>query len=152
MNRINLITLGVRDIAVSRKFYREGLGFETAATEDGPGIVFFNNKGTRLALYSLKEMTEETGEMVEEAPRGFSGVTLAYNAKSAEEVDIVMKQAAGAGGRIVKQPEWVFWGGYSGYFKDPDGHLWEVAYADFWRFDEQGMLIMESKEKLYVCI
>lgn len=143
MNRINLITLGVRDIAVSRKFYREGLGFETAATEDGPGIVFFNNKGTRLALYSLKKLAEETGEKMEEAAQGFSGVTLAYNAKSAKEVDSVMKQAADAGGRIVKEPEWVFWGGYSGYFKDPDGHLWEAAYADFWKFDEQDMLIME---------
>lgn len=143
MNRINLITLGVRDISVSRKFYREGLGFETAAVEDGPGIVFFKNKGTRLALYSLKELAEETSENMEEAAIGFSGMTLAYNTKSAEEVDSVMKQAADAGGRIVKEPEWVFWGGYSGYFKDPDGHLWEVAYAEFWKFDEQEMLIME---------
>ncbi|MDZ5783260.1 VOC family protein [Marinococcus luteus] len=143
MDRINLITLGVRDVAASRKFYREGLGFEAAAAEDGPNIVFFNNKGTRLALYSLKELAEEIGEKMEEAAQGFSRVTLSYNAKSAEEVDFVIKQAAEAGGKIVKEPEWVFWGGYSGYFKDPDGHLWETAYAEFWKFDEQDMLIME---------
>ena len=143
MNRINLITLGVRDISISKTFYQEGLGFESAAAEDGPGVVFFNNKGTRLALYSLKELAKETGENIEGAAQGFSGVTLAYNAKSAEEVDSFMKQAAAAGGRIVKEPDWVFWGGYSGYFKDPDGHMWEVAYADFWKFDEQDMLIMK---------
>ncbi|GEK58636.1 glyoxalase [Marinococcus halophilus] len=143
MNRINLITLGVRNMTVSVQFYRDGLGFETNTEEDAPGIVFFNNEGTKLALYPLKELAKETGEKVEDPGQGFSGMTLAYNAKSVEEVDAIIQQAASAGGRVAKEPEWVFWGGYSGYFKDPDGYIWEAAYAEFWKFDEQNMLILE---------
>ncbi|SIS46050.1 VOC family protein [Salimicrobium flavidum] len=139
MNRINLITLGVRDITSSLRFYRDGLGFQTKAEED-PGIVFFQNNGTKLALYQLEELQKDIGEPGE---RGrFSGITLAYNTKSEEEVDHVLLQAEKAGGTIVKPAERVFWGGYSGYFLDPDGYTWEVAYGEDWEFDEQDMLII----------
>ncbi|SFA96257.1 hypothetical protein SAMN04488072_104179 [Lentibacillus halodurans] len=143
MNRINLITLGVQDIHLSLTFYRDGLGFQTSVKEDNPEIVFFQNDGTKLALYPLEELAKDANEQEPQARRGFSGITLAYNAKSAEEVDGVMETAAKAGGTIVKESKRVFWGGYSGYFADPDGYMWEVAYGEDWTFDENDMLIIE---------
>ena len=73
----------------------------------------------------------------------FSGITLAYNAKSKDEVDAIFSKIERIGGSIPKAPELVFWGGYSGYFRDPDGYYWEVAYADSWKFDENDMLVIE---------
>jgi uncharacterized protein len=143
MNRINLITLGVKNISQSLKFYRDGLGFETSVAEETPGIVFFKNGGTKLALYPLDELAKDINENAPPAGRGFSGITLAYNAKSAEEVDKIINSAEMAGGKIVKAPQKVFWGGYSGYFLDLDGYYWEVAYAESWKFDENDMLIID---------
>ncbi|WP_100407838.1 VOC family protein [Bacillus solitudinis] len=143
MNRINIITLGVKDIHESLIFYRDGLGFETSVKEESPGIVFFNNKGTKLALYPLDELSKDINEKKQLISKGFSGITFAFNANSVKEVDEVMKQAEKAGGKIVKSPERVFWGGYSGYFSDPDGYHWEVAYADIWEFDNNEMLIIK---------
>lgn len=143
MNRINLITLGVKNISQSLKFYHDGLGFETSVTEETPGIVFFKNGGTKLALYPLDELSKDINESDPPAGQGFSGITLAYNAKSAEEVDRIFETVEQAGGKIVKAPQKVFWGGYSGYFSDPDGYYWEVAYAESWNFDENDMLIID---------
>lgn len=143
MNRINLITLGVRDISLSLTFYRDGLGFQTSMTEESPGIVFFNNAGTKLSLYPLEALIKDFNKNETSSKQGFSGITLAYNAKSAEEVDEIMEKAEKAGGTIVKAPETVFWGGYSGYFCDPDGYYWEVAYSVDWKFDQNDMLIIE---------
>ncbi|MFZ3577787.1 VOC family protein [Virgibacillus sp. DJP39] len=143
MNRINLITLGVNDIGKSLKFYRDGLGFETSEKKESPDVVFFQNAGTKLALYPLEELAKDINEEEPPARGGFSGISLAYNAKSAEEVDEVMEKAKQAGATIVKPPERVFWGGYSGYFADPDGYHWEVAFGDMWKFDENDMLIIE---------
>lgn len=143
MNRINIITLGVKDMQRSLTFYRDGLGFKTSVKEEHPGIVFFDNQGTKLALYPLEELAKDIEDTEQRNNKGFSGITLAFNAHSAAEVDEVIKQAAQAGGTIVKYPELVFWGGYSGYFSDPDGYLWEVAFADTWKFDENEMLIIE---------
>ncbi|WP_117170295.1 VOC family protein [Paraliobacillus sediminis] len=143
MNRINIITLGVNDLHRSLIFYRDGLGFETSVNEKSPGIVFFNNKGTKLALYPLVELSKDINQKEQLPSKGFSGITFAYNATSVEEVDEVMKQAEKAGGKIVKSPEYVFWGGYSGYFSDPDGYHWEVAYAANWEFDNNEMLIIK---------
>ncbi|SDN65109.1 VOC family protein [Alkalicoccus daliensis] len=143
MNRINLITLGVENIPTSLRFYRDGLGFETSVSEENPGIVFFNNRGTKLALYPLDELAKDINQK-EQLVRGkFSGITFAFNAHSAEEVDQVMKQAEKAGGKIIKSPQKVFWGGYSGYFSDPDGYHWEVAFAESWEFDENEMLVIK---------
>lgn len=143
MNRVNLITLGVKDLQLSLLFYRDGLGFQTSVREENPSIVFFNNAGTKLALYSLEALSKDISENERLTKQGFSGVTFAYNAKSAEEVDVIMGKAKKAGGTIVKPPQKVFWGGYSGYFADPDGYYWEVAYSKDWRFDQNDMLIIE---------
>lgn len=143
MNRLNLLTLGVTDIGKSLTFYRDGLGFETSEENENPAVVFFNNAGTKLALYPLDELAKDISEKEPPARGKFSGITLAYNAKSAEEVDEVMEKAKRAGATITKFPERVFWGGYSGYFADPDGYHWEVAFGDNWQFDENDMLIME---------
>lgn len=143
MNRLNLITLGVEDIGKSFKFYKDGLGFETSEDSENPAVVFFNNAGTKLALYPLEELSKDINEKEPPARGEFSGITLAYNAKSAKEVDEVMEKAKNAGATIVKSPERVFWGGYSGYFADPDGYYWEVAFGDNWEFDKNDMLIIE---------
>lgn len=144
MNRINLITLGVKDMAASLKFYRDGMGFVTSVKEQQPKIVFFNNNGTKLALYPIEELAKDIDEQHPPARAGFSSLTLAYNAKSLKEVDDVMNKAAKAGAEIVKPPQRVFWGGYSGYFRDLDGYYWEVAYAESWEFDEQDMLVIDE--------
>ncbi|WP_223702520.1 VOC family protein [Sutcliffiella deserti] len=143
MNRINLITLGVRDMETSLKFYRDGLGFSTIVKEEAPAIVFFNNGGSKLALYPLEELSKDINEQEPPVGSGFPGFTQAYNAKSADEVDRIMEKVEQAGGKIVKKPQRVFWGGYSGYFTDPDGFYWEVAYGETWEFDENDMLVIK---------
>lgn len=143
MNRINIITLGVKDINRSLKFYRDGLGFQTSVSQENPEIVFFKNDGTRLALYPLGDLSKDIDPKNPPERGGFSGITLAYNAKSAVEVDEIIQKAEQAGGVIEKTPQKVFWGGYSGYFSDPDGYYWEVAYAENWAFDENDMLMIE---------
>lgn len=127
--RISMITLGVRDMAASVKFYEEGLGFPRM--ESPPEVAFFTLNGTWLGLYSRQALAEDATVPAE--GEGFEGFALAHNVASEEEVDLVVRQAADAGAEVVKPPQKVFWGGYSGYFKDPDGHLWEVAYNPlFW--------------------
>jgi uncharacterized protein len=143
MNRINLLTLGVENIQNSLKFYRDGLGFTTSVKEDNPGIVFFSNQGTRLSLYQIDELEKDINQANPPKRDGFSGITLAYNAKSEEEVDQVIEKAKRAGASIIKTPQRVFWGGYSGYFSDPDGYVWEVAYGENWSFDENDMLVID---------
>jgi len=143
MNRINIVCLGVRDMARSVRFYRDGLGFQTEEKEDSPAVIFFNNNGTKLELYPLELLAKDISEA--DPPKiaeGFSGVTLAYNAKSEEEVREVMALAKAAGAVIAKEPQKVFWGGYSGYFSDPDGYLWEVAHNPHWAFDENDMIVL----------
>ena len=136
--KIGLITLGVTDLNRSLKFYRDGLGFPTHDYNEDAGIVFFKLEGTWLALYPKDELVKDLGEDAEKAglkfdqeKSSFGGVTLAHNVKTKEEVDAVVQQAVDAGATLVKQPQDEFWGGYSGYFADPDGHLWEVAYNPF---------------------
>jgi uncharacterized protein len=127
--RISMITLGVHDLAKSVKFYEHGLGFPRL--ESPPEVAFFTLNGTWLGLYGRDALAEDAN--VSSAGEGFESFTLAHNVQSEAEVDEVMGQAIEAGATLVKQPQKVFWGGYSGYFKDPDGHLWEVAYnPHFW--------------------
>lgn len=145
LNRINLIALGVKEIAKSLKFYRD-IGFEASVvgTDHEPVIVFFKNQGSKLELFPLDQLAKDINE--ENPPAlptgGFSGITLAYNAKSEAEVDNIFKQVKEAGAEIAKEPKKTDWGGYSGYFKDPDGYYWEVAYGSNWKFDESDMLII----------
>jgi catechol 2,3-dioxygenase-like lactoylglutathione lyase family enzyme len=122
--RISLITLGVSDLARSTLFYRDGLGFPTH--EDFEGVTFFKLQGTWLSLYPRTDLAADA--KVPAHGSGFSGFTLAHNVRSKEEVDAVLQQAQQAGATIAKQAQEAVWGGYSGYFADPDGYLWEVAW------------------------
>lgn len=127
--RISLITLGVADLERSIAFYRDGLGL---ARRDGPeGIAFFETGGTWLSLYPREKLAEDAES--ESAGSGFRAFTLAHNVRTKEEVNAVLEQAAAAGARIRKPARMASWGGYSGYFDDPDAFLWEVAWnPHFW--------------------
>ena len=127
--RISMITLGVRDVTASVKFYEEGLGLPRM--DSPPDVAFFTLNGTWLGLYGREALAEDAAVAAE--GHGFEGFSLAHNLESEAEVDALMVQAVAAGATLVKPPQKVFWGGYSGYFKDPDGHLWEIAYnPHFW--------------------
>lgn len=125
--RISMITLAVRDLARAVIFYEQGLGFPRK--ESPPEVAFFTLNGTWLSLYGRDALAEDA--MVPAAGSGFEGFALAHNVSSEAEVRNVIDQAVAAGATLVKAPQKVFWGGYSGYFKDPDGHLWEVAHNPF---------------------
>ncbi|MEQ9454901.1 MAG: VOC family protein [Phycisphaeraceae bacterium] len=125
--RLSIVTLGVRDLDRSVRFYRDGLGFP--ATDISEKIAFFQLQGVRLALYPRAGLAEDAG--VPDEPAGFAGITLAHNVRSPEEVDRTLQEAVNAGARLIKPGQEVFWGGYSGYLADPDGHLWEVAHNPF---------------------
>jgi len=125
--RISMVTLGVRDLAAAIDFYEGGLGFPRM--ESPPEVAFFTLNGTWLGLYGREALAEDAQVATE--GNGFEGFSLAHNVACENEVDEVMAQAIAAGATLVKKPQKVFWGGYSGYFKDPDGHLWEVAHNPF---------------------
>lgn len=123
--RISMITLGVKDLNAAVEFYQQGLGLPRREPYSD-GMAFFDLNGTWLGLYPWDKLAEDA--TVPPEGTGFRGVTLAHNVKSKEEVNAVMSQAIAAGATQIKEPQDVFWGGYSGYFADLDGHLWEVAW------------------------
>ena len=131
--KLNLITLGVDDIERSLDFFEKGLGWKKSPASQGD-FALFSLGGIVLGLYPKKELAQDATVNAEGS--GFPGLTLSYNAKSEKEVDEVLKQVESLGATIVKPAQKVFWGGYSGYFKDFDGHLFEVAHNPFWEFDE----------------
>ncbi|WP_018608555.1 VOC family protein [Uliginosibacterium gangwonense] len=127
--RISLITLGVADLERARDFYKK-LGFPVMP-ESNDKVVFMGLNGLWLSLYPREALAEDVG--CSATGSGFRGITLAHNVRSKEEVGHVLAQAEAAGGRIVKPAQDVFWGGFSGYFADPDDFLWEVAWnPHFW--------------------
>jgi len=132
--RISLVTLGVSDLAWSRSFY-EALGWQRRMAKV-EGIVFFQAGDAAMALYPRGELAKDAN--VEAEGDGFRGITLAYNTRSRGEVDAVLAEAESAGARIVKPAKEAFWGGYSGYFSDPDGFLWEVVWNPFFVIAEDG--------------
>jgi len=138
--RISIITLGVRDLARSLAFYRDGLGLPTTWSPD-KGVIVFQTTGTCLALYPLEKLAEDVGPEFDVPPAKFSGITLAHNVRERSDVDRVLAEAAAAGAKIEKPAADTFWGGYSGYFSDPDGYLWEVAHGAF-EFREDGSLVI----------
>lgn len=126
--KITLVTLGVGNVNESIQFYRDGLGFPMQDREENSDVAFFELEGTWLSLYPRASLAEDATVSNDET--GFSGITLAHNVSREAEVDTILEEAKAAGGRIVKPAQDAFWGGYSGYFADPDGHLWEVAYPE----------------------
>ena len=135
--RVSLVTLGVADLSRARAFY-EALGWCASGASQATVVFFHGAGGPALGLFGRSSLANDAH--VADHPTGFAAVTLACNLGSEAEVDAFFARAIEAGGRATKRPETVFWGGYSGYFADPDGHLWEVAYNPFFPFDERGAL------------
>ena len=131
--KLNLITLGIEDFEKSLNFYEKGLGWKKS-DKSMDDLALFDLSGIILALHSREELENDT--TLQYQPTTFSGLTISQNAKSENEVDEILGKVAKLGATIVKPPQKVYWGGYSGYFKDLDGYLFEVAYNPFWEFDE----------------
>lgn len=127
--RISMITLGVRDLLRSVEFYEQGLGFPRM--ESPPEVAFFTLNGTWLGLYGREALANDASVSAESG--GFAGFSLAHNVRSEQEVDQVMARAESAGAVVTRPARKTDWGGYAGYFSDPDGYLWEIAYNPlFW--------------------
>lgn len=126
--KLSLVTLGVSDLMNARAFYEDVLGFEPAP-ESTEGVAFYDMEGTWLGLYPADVLAEDA--QVSPEGGGFRQVTVAHNEPSREAVDALFGNLREKGVEIVKEPQETSWGGYSGYFADPDGHLWEVAYNPF---------------------
>jgi catechol 2,3-dioxygenase-like lactoylglutathione lyase family enzyme len=137
--KLNLITLGVENINRAVEFYEKGLGWKrsVASTDD---MVVFSLGGIALSLYPRAELADDIG--ISSNGSGFSGITLSHNVRSEEEADDVMDLVKRLGATIIKPAQKVFWGGYSGYFRDPDGHLFEVAYNPHWKLDKDDNLVL----------
>lgn len=133
-----MITLGVADLERSYRFYRDGLGLPTTR-RPAHGIVFFQTSGAVLALFPFEDLAEDVGAAWNVPRSKFTGITLAHNVRERSEVDEVLALAAAAGAQIVKPAGETSWGGYSGYFGDPDSYLWEVAWGAF-DFNKDGSL------------
>ncbi len=136
--RLSLVTLGVRDLARARAFY-EALGWN-GRSPDGD-VVFFQAGGMIVGLWSREKLAEDS---VVSDSGGWGGITLAYNARSREEVDAVIDEARAAGGTVAREPAETFWGGYSAMFHDPEGHAWEVAHNPFWTVADDGSVHLGS--------
>jgi len=133
--RVSLITLGVDDLDRARRFYEDGLGWTPKAAPEG--VVFYQLPGIAFALFGRTDLAEDARHSVDGR---FSGITIAINQRTEADVDAVLAQAEAAGATILKPAERVFWGGYSGYFADPDGHVWEVALNPAWTINDDGTL------------
>jgi len=131
--RISVITLGVADLTRSRLFYEHGLGWQ-ASSRSNERITFFQVGGMVLALYPRVALAQDAH--LANDGTGFGGITLAYNVRHRENVDAVLAEVQEAGARLLKPAEEVHWGGYSGYFADPDGYPWEVAWNPYWELRE----------------
>lgn len=137
--KLNLITLGVKDLARSLDFYENGLGWKKSNMSQD-SVAFFQLNGMVLSLFNRSSLAEDAN--VPDQVTGFSALTLAYNAESEEEVRNVISKVRMLGAKVLKEPQQVFWGGYSAYFADPDGHLFEVAYNPFFPLNEKGEVVL----------
>ena len=133
--RMSLITLGVADLARACRFYESGLGWQVGQLVENE-VVFFQLNGLILSLYQRDALAKDAG--ITDSRAGFSGIALAYNARSRADVDNVLVEVERAGGSVMKPAQAASWGGYSGYFADPDGHLWEVAHNPYFPIDAEG--------------
>ena len=141
--RLSIITLGVHDLARAKRFY-ETLGW-TASPAGNAHIVFFQLPGMVLGLYPRAALADDA-QLPDGVPPGrFGGMAIAYNARDKAEVDRVLQEAVAAGARLLKPAHDAFWGGYSGYFADPDGHPWEVAFNPHWELQKDGSLRLPGR-------
>lgn len=138
--RISLVTLGVADVAASRAFY-ERLGWK-ASSIGGGQVAFFQAGGMAFAVWGRKELAEDAGLPL--AGPGFGGVALAHNVRTRDEVEAVLNEAERAGAKILKPAHDAFWGGHTGYFADPDGHPWEVAWNPAFELTAEGNVILPA--------
>ncbi len=137
--RLSVVTLGVGDLTRSRQFYEQGLGWKRG--NDSQDVVFYQLNGMVLALFPRTELAKDA--LISNEGHGFGGISLALCARSREEVDDILAQAKKAGAKILTPAQDVSWGGYSGYFADPDGHPWEIAWNPFWTLTPEGNVRLE---------
>lgn len=133
--RLTIVGLGVQDLSASTRFYEESFGWKKTSSSNDD-ISFFQLNGILLSLYNRDKLAEDATVPAEGT--GFKGFTLAYNARSKEEVDELIEMLRSKGVKIVKEPQDVFWGGYSSYVADPDDNLWEIAFNPYLKMDEEG--------------
>ena len=134
--RISLITLGVSDLERSLRFYRDGLGWPVSGASVAGVVAFLHTRGAVLALWSRRDLAADAN--IPDGGSGFGGIALAHNVRAKEEVDSVIAEAVKAGGSLLKAAHEADWGGYSGYFADPDGYPWEVAFNPGFPIDAEG--------------
>jgi uncharacterized protein len=140
--RLSIITLGVRDRAAMTAFYEDVIGF----TNFGPrAMAMFDMGGFVLGLWERAKLAEDAGLADTGSVDDFRGVAMAYNARSRDEVDAIFARLEAAGANITKRPHESFWGGYSGYFTDPEGNPWEIAHNPFWTLDEAGRVVLPAE-------
>ena len=138
ISRVTVITLDVSDLNRSTKFYESVLG--TSPNTSYEGVTFIELPGAWISLYPLDNLAKDISPDVPKNQNGFSGITLAYNARNKEDVISIIERARSGGAYIEKEPQETFWSGFSGYFTDPDGHYWEVAWGPMFDFTESGEL------------
>jgi predicted lactoylglutathione lyase len=141
--RLTVLTLGVADLGKATTFYEAVLG--TPPNRSYDGVTFIELPGTWIALYPLDNLARDISPDVPTTRSGFSGITLAHNTRSRDEVIAIMESAKSAGARVVKEPQETFWGGFSGYFADLDGYYWEVAWGPMFAVAGNGELRFKNK-------
>jgi predicted lactoylglutathione lyase len=141
MTKLTAITLGVRDVPASARFYK-ALGFERKFRATGDEIVFLDAGGVVLALWSWDKLAEDSVVTSQPRPQTFRGSTLAWNCATPADVDAAFDKAIAAGAAVLRRPEKTDYGGYRGYFADPDGHVWEIVQAPGFAFTDDGRLIL----------
>jgi len=142
-SRLSIITLGVADRAAMTAFYRDVIGLKLYNEK---GMTMFDLGGLVLGLWEYYKLAKDAGQP-EGAATGFKGTAIAYNARSEAEVDAIFQRLAEAGVQVTTAPHKSFWGGYSGYFADPEGNAWEVAFNPFWALDEDGKLVLPARKE-----
>ena len=139
--RISLVTLGVADLGRARRFYEEGLGWP-ASPMSNEAIVFFQAGGLIVSLYGLDDLARDANLEKVKDGRAFGGIALSHNLPEREDVDRLLEDARRAGAEVLKPAHDTFWGGYSGCFADPDGHVWEIAWNPHFTLAEDGSVLL----------
>lgn len=142
-HRLSMFTLGVANRAALTSWYEDVLGFRNVGPE---GITVFDMGGFALGFWERDKLADDAGQAQTEPEQGFKGVAIAYNARSEKEVDEIFARLNKAGAEVTKAPHKAYWGGYSGYFADPEGNAWEVAFNPFWPLLEDGRVKLPKKE------